>query len=77
MILQEFGVVATYIWIGVVIGFAMGQWVEKRALRNILRLKAIDGTAEYIDGEFYYILNDEDYCQKVLGLGRKEKPCST
>ena len=57
----------TYAWLFSFLGFALGMYVQKKALYNILRVKAIDGTAEHIgNGEFVYILSDEDYCRIVL-----------
>ena len=44
----------------------------KKALYNILRIKAIDGTAEHIgNGKFIYVLTDEDYCRIVLGIEKE------
>lgn len=40
--------------IGVEIGLQLASWSE-RAYKRLLVMKAEDGTAEYIDGEFYYI----------------------
>ena len=55
------------------IGFALGMYVQKKALYNILRIKSIDGTAEHIgNGRFIYVLTDEDYCRIVLGFDKKE-----
>ena len=58
-----------YAWVFGFIGFALGMYVQKKALYNILRIKSIDGTAEHIgNGKFVYVLNDEDYCRIVLGI---------
>lgn len=48
------------------------MYVQKKALYNILRIKAIDGTAEHIgNGKFIYVLTDEDYCRIVLGIEKE------
>ena len=61
----------TYAWLFGFIGFAFGMYVQKKALYNILRIKSIDGTAEHIgNGQFVYIMNDEDYCRIVLQIER-------
>ena len=63
----------TYAWVFGFIGFALGMYVQKKALYNILRIKSIDGTAEHIgNGQFIYVLTDEDYCRIVLGFDKKE-----
>ena len=63
----------TYAWLFGFIGFALGIYVQKKAMYNILRIKSIDGTAEHIgNGKFIYVLTDEDYCRIVLGI-EKEK----
>ena len=63
----------TYAWVFGFIGFALGMYVQKKALYNILRIKSIDGTAEHIgNGRFIYVLTDEDYCRIVLGFDKKE-----
>ena len=63
----------TYAWSFGFIGFALGMYVQKKALYNILRIKSINGTAEHIgNGRFIYILTDEDYCRIVLGFDKKE-----
>ena len=59
----------TYACLFSFLGFALGMYVQKKALYHILRVKAIDGTAEHIgNGEFVYILSDEDYCRIVLQI---------
>ena len=63
----------TYAWLFGFFGFAVGMYVQKKALYNILRIKAIDGTAEHIgDGKFVYIMSDDDYCRIVLQLPEEE-----
>jgi hypothetical protein len=44
----------TGIYIGLVIGILIGAWMLY-AYKRILVMKANDGTAEYINGQFYYI----------------------
>ena len=62
-----------YAWAFGFIGFALGMYVQKKALYNILRIKSIDGTAEHIgNGRFIYVLTDEDYFRIVLGFDKKE-----
>ena len=62
----------TYAWLFGFLGFAVGMYVQKKALYNILRIKAIDGTAEHIgDGKFVYIMSDDDYCRIVLQIERE------
>ena len=62
-----------YAWVFGFIGFALGMYVQKKALYNILRIKSIDGTAEHIgNGRFIYVLTDEDYCRIALGFDKKE-----
>ena len=62
----------TCAWSFGIIGFALGMCVQKKALYNILRIKAIDGTAEHIgNGKFIYVLTDEDYCRIVLGIEKE------
>ena len=59
----------TSAWLFGFLGFAVGTYAQKKALYNILRIKAIDGTAEHIgDGKFVYIMSDDDYCRIVLQL---------
>ena len=61
----------TYAWLFGFLGFAVGMYVQKKALYNILRIKAIDGTAEHIgNGQFIYVMSDEDYCRIVLQIER-------
>ena len=62
-----FGAIA-WIWIGVIIGAAIGTWLKTQSYRAIIKLKSIDGTGEYIDGEFYHILSEKDYNKYVLGI---------
>ena len=63
----------TYAWLFGFIGFALGMYVQKKAIYNILRIKSIDGTAEHIgNGKLIYVLTDEDYCRIVLGFDKKE-----
>ena len=63
----------TYAWLFGFLGFAVGMYVQNKALYNILRIKAIDGTAEHIgDGKFVYIMSDDDYCRIVLQLPEEE-----
>lgn len=59
----------TYAWAFGFIGFALGMYVQKKAMYNILRIKSMDGTAEHIgNGKFVYILSDDDYCKIVLEI---------
>lgn len=68
----------TYAWSFGFIGFALGMYVQKKAMYNILRIKSIDGTAEHIGkGKFIYVLNDEDYCRIVLGFDKQESSHAT
>ena len=61
-----------YAWVFGFIGFALGMYVQKKALYNILRIKSINGTAEHIgNGRFIYVLTDEDYCRIVLGFEKE------
>ena len=63
--------IVTYAWAFGFIGFALGMYVQKMALYNILRIKSIDGTAEHIgNGQFIYVMSDEDYCRIVLQIER-------
>ena len=63
--------IVTYAWAFGFIGFALGMYVQKKALYNILRIKSIDGTAEHIgNGQFIYVMSDEDYCRIVLQIER-------
>ena len=63
----------TCAWLFGFLGLAVGMYVQKKALYNILRIKAIDGTAEHIgDGKFVYIMSDDDYCRIVLQLPEGE-----
>jgi hypothetical protein len=63
--------IMTYAWLFGFIGFALGMYVQKKALYNILRIKSIDGTGEHIgNGQFVYIMSDEDYCRIVLQIER-------
>ena len=67
--MDEWFDLVTYAWSFGFIGFGLGMYVQKKALYNILRVKAIDGTAEHIgNGEFIYVLNDKDYLKIVLGI---------
>lgn len=60
---------ALILWIGLVVGAAIGMYIEKKAMRNILRIKSRDGTAEHIgNGQFIYVLSDDDYCKFILGI---------
>ena len=63
---------ATYAWLFGFLGFALGMYVQKKSLYNILRIKSIDGTAEHIGGgKFVYIMSDDDYCRIVLQIERE------
>jgi hypothetical protein len=51
---------------------AFGMFLQRRAFNNILKVKAIDRTAEFVGEQPYYILNREDYCRIVLGISNQE-----
>lgn len=58
------GLFVVFIW-----GGALGVWLQKKAMYNIMRIKSIDGTCQYIsDDEYVYIMNGKDYRRIVLGI---------
>ena len=46
------------LWLSIIIS----AW-QHRIYKNILKLKAVDRSAEFIDSEFYIILTEKDYCE--------------
>lgn len=49
------------------IGLCVGMIIQSRRVRNRLRIKAEDQTAEVIgNGDFVYVLKSDDYYKKVL-----------
>ena len=58
------GLFVAFIW-----GGCAGIWLQKKAMYNIMRIKSIDGTCEFISrDECVYIMNRKDYLQIVLGI---------
>lgn len=58
------GLFVAFIW-----GGCAGIWLQKKATHNIMRVKSMDGTCEYISkDECVYILNSHDYRRFVLRI---------
>lgn len=58
------GLFVAFVW-----GGCAGIWLQKKAMHNIMRIKSIDGTREFISkDEYVYILNSQDYRRIVLGI---------
>jgi predicted membrane-bound spermidine synthase len=62
------------ILIGLLFGTSLGLW-SLNSYKKILVQKSKDGIAEYIDGNFYCIVDEKRFIESGMFLLRKESTC--
>lgn len=62
--------IANLIWLSGFMGFCAGVIIQKKMYERVLKIKATDGTGEYINGKMYYIIDDSTYCKAILGIDK-------